>query len=91
MSKKSASFQSSNCLFAIPRRTSINPERYPHCIIYLVLYERLTDFYRGFGMLRPLNAPIKYATLFFRGIAPGEWYCLMRGNIDATLVLSPPF
>ncbi|MBQ8755217.1 MAG: hypothetical protein IJZ19_09315, partial [Lentisphaeria bacterium] len=23
-----------------------------------------------------LNAPIKYATLFFRGIAPGERYCL---------------
>ena len=42
-------------------------------------------------MLRPLNAPIKYATLFFRGIAPGEWYCLMRGNIDAALILSPPF
>ena len=40
---------------------------------------------------RPLNAPKKYATLFFRGIAPGEWYCLMRGNIDAALVLSPPF
>ena len=57
----------------------------------MAVYERLTDFYRGFGMLRPLNAPIKYATLFFRGIAPGEWYCLMRGNIDAALVLSPPF
>ncbi|MBQ9775362.1 MAG: hypothetical protein IJW17_04920 [Lentisphaeria bacterium] len=26
-------------------------------------------------MLRPLNAPIKYALLFYRGIAPGERYC----------------
>ncbi|MBQ8753813.1 MAG: hypothetical protein IJZ19_02160, partial [Lentisphaeria bacterium] len=40
---------------------------------------------------RTLNAPIKYAALFYRGIAPGERYCLMRGNIDAALVLSPPF
>ncbi|MBQ8754342.1 MAG: hypothetical protein IJZ19_04880 [Lentisphaeria bacterium] len=40
---------------------------------------------------RPLNAPIKYAALFYRSIAPGEWYCFMRGNIDAALVLSPPF
>ncbi|MBQ9776240.1 MAG: hypothetical protein IJW17_09445 [Lentisphaeria bacterium] len=26
-------------------------------------------------MLRTLNALIKYAALFYRGIAPGEWYC----------------
>ena len=33
----------------------------------------------------PLNAPIKYASLFYRGIAPGERYC--RGAAMLTLRL----
>ncbi|MBQ9774652.1 MAG: hypothetical protein IJW17_01300, partial [Lentisphaeria bacterium] len=40
---------------------------------------------------RTLNAPIKYAALFYRDIAPGERYCRKCGNVDASLILSPPF
>ena len=36
-------------------------------------------------MRRTLNAPIKYAALFYRGIAPGERYC--RGAAMLTLRL----
>ncbi len=36
-------------------------------------------------MLRPLNAPIKYATLFYRGIAPGERYCRVAAMLTLRL------
>ncbi|MBQ9776138.1 MAG: hypothetical protein IJW17_08915, partial [Lentisphaeria bacterium] len=51
------------------------------------------DHYRGRRSAgrRTLNAPIKYASLFYRSIAPGERYCRKCGNFDASLVLSPPF
>ncbi|MBQ8754859.1 MAG: hypothetical protein IJZ19_07480 [Lentisphaeria bacterium] len=36
-------------------------------------------------MLRPLNAPIKYAALFYRGIAPGERYCRVAAMLTLRL------
>ena len=36
-------------------------------------------------MLRPLNALIKYAALFYRGIAPGERYCLCEAILTLRL------
>ncbi|MBO5308831.1 MAG: hypothetical protein J6C40_12585, partial [Lentisphaeria bacterium] len=34
---------------------------------------------------RTLNAPIKYATLFYRSIAPGERYCLCEAILTLRL------
>ncbi|MBQ8753644.1 MAG: hypothetical protein IJZ19_01295 [Lentisphaeria bacterium] len=36
-------------------------------------------------MRRPLNAPIKYAALFYRGIAPGERYCRVAAILTLRL------
>ena len=36
-------------------------------------------------MLRPLNAPIKYAALFYRSIAPGERYCRVAAMLTLRL------
>ncbi|MBQ8755721.1 MAG: hypothetical protein IJZ19_11875 [Lentisphaeria bacterium] len=57
----------------------------------MIVAVRRRSIFRGFGVRRPLNAPIKYAALFYRSIAPGERYCRKCGNIDASLILSPPF
>ncbi|MBO5306801.1 MAG: hypothetical protein J6C40_02240 [Lentisphaeria bacterium] len=54
-------------------------------ILQQTLYETLIEFYRGFGVLRTLNAPIKYAALFYRGIAPGERYCLCEAMLTLRL------
>ena len=36
-------------------------------------------------MRRSLNAPIKYASLFYRGIAPGERYCRVAAMLTLRL------